>query len=201
MQSADGIITDYGYDEVGNRLVKAVYSPPTANFTASAVIGYGPLFSVTFTDSSTGNPASWLWDFGDNSGTNSQQNPTHAYNNLGSYTVSLTVSNPAGSNAITKTSYITVQSCPNSSVRIVGDPNVYTTLQAAYNAAANGNVIQAQARVFTENLTAGNSNNISITLDGGYLCDFSSNPGATSLQGVLTISNGTVTIKNFALQK
>jgi len=57
--------------------------------------------SVQFTDTSTGSPASWLWDFGD-SGNSTLQNPTHTYTAAGTYTVSLTVTNAGGSNTVTK---------------------------------------------------------------------------------------------------
>ncbi len=47
--------------------------------------------TIQFHDASTGSPTSWYWNFGD--GTNSSvQNPTHQYNNSGTYTVNLTVS-------------------------------------------------------------------------------------------------------------
>jgi PKD repeat protein len=48
--------------------------------------------NVTFTDRSTGSPASWQWSFGDGS-TSSAQNPVHAFAAQGSYAVSLTVAN------------------------------------------------------------------------------------------------------------
>ncbi len=64
---------------------------------------------VSFTDRSTGTPTSWKWSLGD--GTSSTtQNPVHKYCKAGRYTVSLTVSNAAGSNALTKSSYIVVNS-------------------------------------------------------------------------------------------
>jgi PKD repeat protein len=83
---------------------------PVANFTAStttpAVGG-----SVLFTDTSTGSPTTWLWSFGAGEGT-STSGPTvsHAYNTAGTYTVSLTVTGPGGTNSITKTNYIVVAS-------------------------------------------------------------------------------------------
>ena len=63
--------------------------------------------SVTFADTSTGNPSSWAWDFGDGS-SSTQQSPTHTFSVAGTYAVKLTVSNGAGSNG--KTQLVTVPS-------------------------------------------------------------------------------------------
>jgi PKD repeat protein len=50
---------------------------------------------AVFTDSSLSSPGdpvtTWAWDFGDGSPGSSQQNPTHTYNQPGTYTVSLSV--------------------------------------------------------------------------------------------------------------
>jgi hypothetical protein len=51
-----------------------------------------------FTDQSTNSPDSWQWDFGDGN-TSTEQNPTHAYLQSGTYDVCLTASNSAGSDA------------------------------------------------------------------------------------------------------
>ena len=75
----------------------------------------------------------------------------------------------------------------------------YSTLQAAYNDAGNGDTIKAQAVVFTENLNI--NRNISITIEGGYNNDYTVVIGMTSLQGQMTVSNGTVTAKDFVLKK
>ena len=74
---------------------------PSAAFTfspASPVVNQ----PVQFSDSSTGNPTSWSWDFGDG-GTSSVQHPSHAYATVGTFTVTLTVGNAAGSNATSRT--------------------------------------------------------------------------------------------------
>ena len=84
---------------------------PVADFTANITSGDSPL-GVQFTDTSTGNPTSWNWSFGD--GEYSEvQNPSHAYIIADSYDVSLTVEKDDGSDTETKPDYISV-TCPYS---------------------------------------------------------------------------------------
>jgi PKD repeat protein len=78
---------------------------PTASFTAVPTSGYAPL-DVQFSDTSTGTPASWSWTFGDGMGS-TLQDPLHTYRAAGTYTVSLTVTNAAGSDTSTRTGLIT----------------------------------------------------------------------------------------------
>ena len=49
---------------------------PVANFTSNPTTGFAPL-NVAFTDTSTGLPASWSWDFGD--GSQSDNSESNAY--------------------------------------------------------------------------------------------------------------------------
>ncbi len=86
-------------------------NPPIAEFSGTPTSGYAPM-NVSFTDLSTNNPTSWNWDFGDGVGTSTQQNPTYIYNNVGTYTVTLTVSNAFGNDSEVKTDYINVQTEP-----------------------------------------------------------------------------------------
>jgi PKD repeat protein len=83
-------------------------SPPpptlTANFSENPASGQVPLV-VQFTDSSTGGPVSWNWNFGDGS-TSSTQNPSHTFNSAGNFTVTLTVANGTGQTS-SKSSVIT----------------------------------------------------------------------------------------------
>ena len=81
---------------------------PVADFTASPTSGTAPL-TVAFTDESTNVPTEWLWDFGDGDLTNNtMQNPVHTYATAGTYNVTLTATNAAGSDDETKTGYIMV---------------------------------------------------------------------------------------------
>jgi hypothetical protein len=66
-----------------------IQRPPSASFT-TAITGN----TVAFTDTSTGSPTSWHWDFGDGN-TSTQQNPVHTYAS-GNYLVVLTVKNAVG---------------------------------------------------------------------------------------------------------
>jgi len=69
---------------------------PSANFDWSQPAGR----TVDFTDTSTGSPTTWSWDFGDST-TSTQQNPTKTYFAAGDYSVSLTATNAAGSTSKT----------------------------------------------------------------------------------------------------
>jgi virginiamycin B lyase len=75
-------------------------SPPTADFTFSPSSPQAGQ-AVSFTDTSTGSPTSWSWNFGDG-GTSTQQNPIHTFGQQGTYSVTLTATNANGSNAISK---------------------------------------------------------------------------------------------------
>lgn len=57
--------------------------------------------SVAFTDTSTGSPNKWLWDFGDGF-TSNDQNPTHTYAAHAVYTVTLKAFIQTGSNIVTE---------------------------------------------------------------------------------------------------
>jgi PKD repeat protein len=81
-----------------------IYVQAWADFTASPASGVAPL-TVTFTNHSTGDYDAVLWRFGDGL-TSTVDSPSHIYAAAGVYTVSLVVSSPGGSDALTRTHYI-----------------------------------------------------------------------------------------------
>ena len=93
-------------------IVQSIYGSPIANFAADLTSWYAPMI-VNFTDlSSPGNGeiVEWYWEFGDGN-ISYLQNPTHTYENLGNYTVSLTVTDENTlSDTETKIDYIKVLS-------------------------------------------------------------------------------------------
>ncbi len=80
--------------------------PPVANFSADVTTGLNPL-EVKFSDGTEFNPSTWQWNFGDGN-SSTEQNPVHIYADYGVYSVTLTVTNSAGSDALTKYDYIHV---------------------------------------------------------------------------------------------
>lgn len=72
--------------------------PPTANWSASNDTTCNG--EISFTDLSDDGPSQWLWDFGDGN-TSTDQHPVHNYTVNGDYTVTLTVTNLNGNDAIT----------------------------------------------------------------------------------------------------
>ena len=94
-------------------------TPPNAAFTGNPLTGPSPL-QVNFTDQSTGDITSWQWDFGDGSPVSNDKNPSHSFTDAGTYTVSLTVTGPLGSDTETKTDYITAGTAPHAA--FTGNP-------------------------------------------------------------------------------
>jgi PKD repeat protein len=100
----DASRAESGYsNDVSATIVSAA---PVANFAASTTSGVAPL-ALNFSNTSTGNITGYRWTFGDGA-TSTAANPSHVYSVAGTYTVSLTVSGPAGTNTRTLANYIRV---------------------------------------------------------------------------------------------
>lgn len=80
----------------------------SADFEASKT-NVQPGESVDFTSLSCGNPTSFAWTFeGGTPATSTEENPTVTYNNAGTFSVTLTVSDGNNNSTVTKEDYITV---------------------------------------------------------------------------------------------
>ncbi len=86
--------------------------PPVADFQADQThVCAGT--TVNFTDLSSNSPTSWSWTFnGGTPSSSTSQNPSVTYNTAGTYDVTLSVTNGAGSDSKTITTYITVDAAP-----------------------------------------------------------------------------------------
>ncbi|TVR77751.1 MAG: PKD domain-containing protein [Chitinophagaceae bacterium] len=118
--------------EVKNAFI-TVNALPTPAFTASPTTGCAPL-TVSFTDQSVANSGtinSWTWDFGDGT-ISTQQNPTHTYNAVGNYTVTLVVRNSFNCNSsIAQSNFIQVTPFPQANFSI--DSTFFCEVPATVN--------------------------------------------------------------------
>ncbi len=99
--------TDADYALVVTGATAGPPAAPVAGFVATPLTGFAPL-DVAFTDQSSGSVDTRAWDFGDG-GSATVSAPVHTYTAPGTYTVSLSVTGPGGSDALSRTDYITVQ--------------------------------------------------------------------------------------------
>jgi PKD repeat protein len=108
-----------GYD-IGAYEYESGPAAPVADFSGNPLSGNPPL-TVYFTDLSTGSPTSWDWTFGDG-GTSQDQDPSHEYTSVNTYTVSLEACNAQGCDTETKVDYVTVsnQNCHVGAIALVG---------------------------------------------------------------------------------
>ena len=104
---------------------------PMADFAGSVITGCAPL-TVTFTDNSTNKPSEWEWDIDNDGNTDYRvQNPIHTYNEPGTYSVKLTVSNSSGSNQKLLSGYIVVNSTLKPEVGITSNQQIICAGQVA----------------------------------------------------------------------
>ena len=78
--------------------------PIEACFITNVTAGTPPL-TVGFFDTSTGNPSTWNWSFGDGT-TSTARNPVHIYTTTGNYSVSLLISNGTNTDLTVRDSLI-----------------------------------------------------------------------------------------------
>ena len=146
----------FAIDDVKLTGNSSVQPGPTPGFTVNdSVICQDRC--ITFSDTSTGTPNSWSWNFPGGTPNSSNSNmPIVCYHTAGTYNVTLTVSNANGTNSLTQNGYITVNANPNPPT-ILQNGNTLTcnptsslyqwfyngsllsgSTQQSYNAAVNG---------------------------------------------------------------
>ena len=173
-------------------LIMVRYPVPQSDFTAVPIDGTVPL-TVDFTSLSTGTMTEWLWEFGDGH-TSTREHPAHIYRIPGTFSVSLTVTNPDGSDTKTTTNYIDILLCSYDPVRIL--EQYYVSIQEAYDQAIDGDVVECQSIVLGEELYF--DRDISVTIKGGYDCGYSTIEGDTRIKSMV-IGNGTISTEKLTL--
>jgi hypothetical protein len=102
-------------------------SVPIAGFSADTTLGFTPCH-VRFTDHSSGLITNWYWDFGDGS-ISTEQNPEYTYTEPDTFSVSLTVTGPGGSDTKIRENYIIIMSQTSVTDPFVSAPVSYQLYQ------------------------------------------------------------------------
>ncbi|HWQ66819.1 MAG TPA: PKD domain-containing protein [Methanospirillum sp.] len=163
--------------------------PPVASFNMVPLSGQAPLM-VTFTDTSTGNPKSRQWEFGDGQ-TSTDQSPDHTYTIDGTYQVTLTVTGQSGEqDSVTRT------------IKVTGEPELKADF--SYAPKEGGDPLNI---IFTEHST-GNPQSFQWNFgDGGHSSDRNpeqtftkpgiymvsltiTNPGSDTVTKAITVGSG-----------
>jgi gliding motility-associated-like protein len=168
-----------------------VYPKPVSAFSTANVC-YGN--SATFTNQSTGNITTYVWDFGDNQ-QSQQPNPTHFYSSDGSYTVTL-FSATADGCADTATDPITIYPKPVAAFTAPDVCEGFATQYTDNSSIASGNII-SYLWDFGDNSTTAITQNTShtYTVAGTYnttlLIESNYNCSDTLIQQVVVHPNPT----------
>lgn len=161
-----------------------VNNPPeivAADFMASPRSGKAPL-DVTFYNTSIGDLTDRTWDFGDGLTNTTRDDIDHRFPTPGTYTISLAVSGPTGSDTKIKVDYITV-----------GTTEPEESLYAEFS--TWGNVGRAPLRVYFSDRSTGDlREGITYTPTAGFsgtdtfAYTVADNDGNTSNYGVVTVT-------------
>jgi PKD repeat protein len=118
--------------------VKVTESAPIASFGTSTRNGPAPL-TVTFTDTSQGDVSERTWNFGDGK-TGGGAIAVYTYSKPGTYSVSLAVSGPGGSDTATKAGHITVTDSPVSAEFAVDETEGTAPLTVKFSNLSEGDI-------------------------------------------------------------
>ncbi|MBQ4860363.1 PKD domain-containing protein [Pseudoalteromonas sp. MMG013] len=87
-------------------------------------LGHAIEFSSANSNDPDGNIISYAWDFGDGN-SSVQANPSHIYNNVGSYPVKLTVTDNSGASVVGTTTAVITENSPNDAELCTGCSRFY----------------------------------------------------------------------------
>ena len=148
--------------------------------------------NIQFSDLSSNNPNSWLWNFGDGT-TSSQQNPSHTYSSAGSYTVRLVAFKSGVSDTSTKANYIVVDPQVCSSTNIPGNSTGVDLSSCAGRIFDSGGKSDYAANTFGRiSITPSNSSSVELIFNsfsfasGDYLKIFNGPDTNSPLIGLYT---------------
>ncbi|MEP6800494.1 MAG: PKD domain-containing protein [Acidobacteriota bacterium] len=152
--------------------------PPRADFFYAPVVPAAGV-PVQFSDSSSGAPITWEWSFGDpasgSRNSSAVRNPSHTFSSTGSYVVSLTAANGAGSTTVSAA--VAVTACGGAGALCLNGGRF--RVQATWRVPSQG--------------TSGVATPVALTADTGYFWFFTSN----NVELVVKVVDGRAVNGNF----
>lgn len=144
-------VTDLSGQHTSTATTTITVAAIVANFTGTPLTGNAPL-DVVFTDTSTGAPTAWDWDYGDGTTHGTTQNPTHTYTVAGTYTVTLVASGHGSTDTEVKSGYLVVQDYVTptfvaASTNYCGGEHTSLTVNAPAGV-ADGDYLMALCRIY-----------------------------------------------------
>jgi PKD repeat protein len=165
-----------------------IVTPPTAAFSTTPSVGCAPL-SVQCNNQSSANALNYQWAVSNGGPTANTPNPTFVLTTPGTYTITLTVTNPAGASTVTST--VTVNTVPGA-----------TFGQAVVAATANFSNTSTNATSFTWNFgdqqtSTATSPSHTYAQDGVYTVTLTANNACGSSTTTQTVTIVTPPSANF----
>ena len=123
-------------DSVSSTSTIIIVTAPSANFSAGATTGCAP-FTVQFNNQSSANAVDFEWTFeGGDPATSTDENPMVTFASAGTFDVTLTVTNAAGSSTVSESDYIAVNNGPQAGFTANMNGNMATFTNTSANAMA-----------------------------------------------------------------
>jgi PKD repeat protein len=143
-----------------SQVISASSLPLTANFVADKTSGTAPL-TVAFTDTSTGSPSTYIWQFG-NGQVSYERNPEMIYQGPGDYTVQLTVEKAGVQNKKTLTIHVNPAQSVTNPVTIAAPVTTATSTATGSFVGYWTVSVGSSTEYYTFNMPVGN------TIDGTF---------------------------------
>ena len=134
--------------------------------------------TISFADTTSGNPTAWAWDFGDGA-TSTAKNPAHAYSKTGSYAVTLSATTSSGTKKASRSLTVATMSILSSSFSFApAAPTAGQSIQFTDTSAGNPT---AWLWVFGDGLTSTAHNPIHVfSTPGSYNVTLTTTNGSGS---------------------
>ncbi len=169
-----------------NAFIGCTANLPVADFTASTTHCTGQ--AIALTDISTNSPTSWNWTLtGGTPATSTLQNPSVTYNTPGTYTITLTASNSAGTSAPVSHTGIVNASPAIPTITVSG--NTLTSSSASNNQwYLNGAIINGAV---SQTYTATVNGSYTVIVTNSFNCSSTSVPTVLTTTGIDSFANNT----------